>query len=186
MIHQRREDIPPAMSKEDFVYSRIGMALISAQRVEFITGQLLAYLTEFDKDLYEITTSEFLEQTAKSRNGKKTLGAIFKLLKLNPKLIIEEELDNYLKKRNLLAHSFWSTYLQSKLDGKDGVEFCYDFGQHSNRIESFFKGFLFFLALRHVKDRDLLEPGVKQWGSDFDYFIASLQQKNLEETKPQD
>jgi len=105
------------------------------------------------------------------------------LLKLNSNLIIEEELDAYLEKRNLLAHNFWTKFLQRNSDGKDGVEFCYEFGKHSEKIESFFKGFLYFLALRHVKDRDHLEPVLKLWSDDFDYFISSLKQKNLNEKK---
>ena len=35
------------------------MALVSAQRVEFVTGQLLELLAEFDKDIYGVTTSDF-------------------------------------------------------------------------------------------------------------------------------
>lgn len=167
------------MTRQDFVYSRLGMSLVSAQRVEFITGQLLNYLVEFDENLYGITSLDFLNQAAKSNNGKKTLGTIFRFLKLNPKLVIEEELDDYLKKRNLLAHNFWCTFLKSESDGKEAVAFCYDFGRHSVRIESFFRGFLYFLALRHVKDRDYLDIEMKKCDSDFEYFLSSLHEKNL-------
>ena len=73
------------MTKEEFVYSRIGMAMISAQRVEYLTGELLNLLIEFDKDVYRITTTEFLEISPKSNTACKTLGNIFKLLKLNAK-----------------------------------------------------------------------------------------------------
>jgi len=172
---------PPLMTKEDFVYSRIGMALVSAQRVEYLTGQLLELLVEFDKDVYGITTSEFLEKSAKSKSAFKTLGAIFTLLKLNPKLVIEDELNGYLKKRNLFVHKFWITYLSGISDNKakEGVDFCYDFGQHSDRISSFFKGFIYFLALRHVKERDDLDSRIKQWDRDFEYFMTSSQQKTL-------
>ncbi|MES2762759.1 MAG: hypothetical protein V4677_11150 [Bacteroidota bacterium] len=175
------------MTKEDFVYSRIGMALVSAQRVEFITGQLLECLIEFDKDIYRITTTDFLDESKKSKNAHRTLGAIFKLLKLNPKFIIEEELNEYLKKRNLFVHHFWLKYLPNKSEKtiKEAIDFCYDFGRHSDRISSFFKGFLFFLALRHVKDRDHLEPGIKQWSDDFDYFMGSLSQKKLNQDQPE-
>jgi hypothetical protein len=167
------------MTKEDFVYSRIGMALVSAQRVEFIAGKILNHLIEFDHDFDGVTSEEFLKKTAESKNGKRTLGTIFHFLKLNPKLVIEEELDRYLKKRNLLAHSFWTTYLGAGMDGKEAADFCYDFGRHSERVESFFKGFLFFLASRYVKDFDSLEPSIKVMRPDFDYFMQSLQQKNL-------
>ncbi len=89
------------MSKNDFVYSKIGMALISAQRVEFITGKLIGYLTEFNQSFASLTTEEFLAQTAKSKNGKRTLGTIFNLLKLNPKLVIEKELFLPKKKKSI-------------------------------------------------------------------------------------
>lgn len=180
MKNERKEKfLSPIMTKEDFVYSRIGMALTSAQRVEYIAGQVLVYLSEFDKELYGITTSEFLKKAAKSKNDKKTLGTIFKLLKFNPKLVIENELDEYLTQRNLLVHKIWTIYLQGDMDGKDAVDFCYDFGRFSNRIESFFKGFLYYLTLRHVSDRDHLDPLIKKMDNDFEYFISALHKKNL-------
>jgi hypothetical protein len=46
---------------EVIVYSRIGMAFISSQRVEYITRELLKHLIEFDKELYGITTKEISE-----------------------------------------------------------------------------------------------------------------------------
>ena len=167
---------------EDYVYSRIGMALISAQRVEFLTGKLLENLIEFDKTVYGITTAEFLEHSSKSKDAVKTLGSIFKLLKLNPKLVVENELNDYLKRRNLFIHKFWETYLSSKSieQATKAVAFCYDFGQFSDRVTSFFKGFLFFLALRHVIDRDHIDPDLKMWDKDFEYFMASLDKKKLE------
>ena len=96
------------MTKNEFLYLRIGMALIATQRVEFLTSQLLELLVEFDKSFYRITTDEFLRKSSKSKSAYKTLGAIFKLLKLNPKLIIEDELEDYLQKRNLFVHNFWA------------------------------------------------------------------------------
>lgn len=168
------------MTKNDFVYSRIGMALISAQRVEFVTSKLLENLVEFSDAYSMLTTVEFLEKTANSKNGKRTLGSIFTLLKLNPKLVIEEELDDYLKKRNLLVHNFWNNILNSKSDEKKAVKFCYDFGKHSERIERFFKGFVYLLSLRHVKLVENLTPEIRKWDSDFEYFMSSLKNKNLD------
>ncbi|EQB90579.1 hypothetical protein [Elizabethkingia anophelis] len=166
-------------NRKDFVFSRIGMALVSVQRVEFITGKLLEYLVEYDCITSDITSSEFLEKAAKSKSGKRTLGNIFNLLKLNTELVIEEELDDYLKKRNILAHSFWSIYLQSDSDGKAAVEFCYDLGKNSEKIESFFKGFVYFLALKLVKEKDALDVEMKQWEKDFNYFMDSLTNNRL-------
>ncbi len=167
--------------EEDFVYSRIGMALISAQRVEFITGQLIEVLQNFDSGDYQITSAEFLEQTEKSKKTIKTLGTIFKLLKLNPTLVLEDELDSYLKKRNLFVHGFWTEYMEAKTpeSAKNIIDFCYDFGRHSDRVESFFKGLIYFLSLRYVADRDHLDPPIKTWDNDFEYFMKSLAEEKL-------
>jgi len=87
-----------------------------------------------------------------------------------------------LKKRNLFIHKFYETYLTTKSvkQAIKAVEFCYDFGRFSDRVTSFFKGFLFFLALRHVKDRDHIDPDLKMWDKDFEYFMRSLDKKRLE------
>jgi len=169
------------MIEEAFVYSRIGMALVSAQRVEFIAGQILDHLTEFDKEVYGVTTEEFLSKSAKSAQTTKTLGQIFVLLKLNPKLVIEDELDSYRDMRNTFAHGFWRKYLYEKSEQqtKMAVDFCYKFGRFSERLESFFKGFIFFLALRHVKDKNSLNAEIRGWEKDFDFFITILREKNI-------
>lgn len=178
---QNKEFIITA-ADEDYVYSRIGMVLISVQRVEYLTGRLLVLLTEFDKTVYGITTADFLEHSAKSKDAIKTLGSIFKLLKLNPKLVVENELNDYLKQRNIFVHRFWEDYLTEKSveQATKAVAFCYDFGQFSDRMTSFFKGFIFFLALRHVKDRDHVDDDLKLWDSDFEYFLSSLDKQHLE------
>lgn len=93
--------------------------------------------------------------------------------------MIEKELDAYLKKRNILAHNFLNTFLNKDLEDKEAVDFCYDFGRHSGRIESFFKGFVYFLALRLVKDKYHLDSELKKWGDDFDYFMLSLKSNQL-------
>lgn len=75
------------MTEEDFVYSRIGMALVSAQRVEFVTGELLTHLLEFDQTVYGITTEEFLNNSPSAQQlRRQTLGQIFRLFKLNSQM----------------------------------------------------------------------------------------------------
>lgn len=169
------------MIDKDFVYSRIGMALVSAQRVEFIANKLVEHLREFDKDVYNITGEEFLNESKKANFARITLGGIFRLHKLNPKLVIEEELDDYLKKRNMLIHGFWRNYLDtiSVEQAKSAVDFCYDFGRHSDRMESFFKGFVFFLVLKTVSNITHIGDELKTWEKDYDYFNYSLQANRL-------
>src|SRR5581483_2773047 len=172
---------PEKMMNEAFVYSRIGMALISAQRVEYITGELLKHLIEFDQTLYGLTTVEFLNTTPSAEKlRRQTLGQTFNYLKLNPALVQADELESYLTKRNILAHSFWKDYLYtySAEQAKAAVDFCQDFGEASTKLESFFRGFIYLLALRHVKDRDHLSPQFKVWDADFDYFISVTAKKD--------
>lgn len=164
---------------QNFTYSKIGMALVSAQRVEYLTGQLVKLLSEFDQSLYKLTGEEFLAMSKKAKNARLTLGGIFKLLKLNPQFVIEDELNEYLQKRNILVHKFWRDYLKStsEVDIKSAIDFCYDFGRLSNKVESFFKGFIYFLSLRHVNNRDELNGTIQMWSDDFDYFMARLTSK---------
>ena len=169
------------MIDKDFVFSRIGMALVSAQRVEYFATILTSHLKEFDESVYGITGPEFLAKSKKANLARATLGNVFTLLKLTPKLVLEEELNGYLAKRNLLVHGFWENYLDSYSadQAKRAVDFCYDFGRQSEKFESFFKGFIFFLGLRHVESIDKIDDELKSWKSDFDYFMLALQNKRL-------
>lgn len=171
------------LTKEDIVYSKIGAALISAQRVEFVAGQLLELLEEHGQ-IYGIMTEDFTNSSEKSKKlRKKTLGQIFRFLKLNPKLVIADELDEYARLRNILAHKFFQTHLNTKSDEQmwRAMEFCYAFGRFSNRMEKFFKGFLYFLALRHVKDMYHLPSEMQSLRSSFEYFMESLNHNRLQE-----
>ncbi len=168
------------------VYERVGMALISAQRVEQLTGDLLKHLEEFDKTVYGITSTEFWEKSKKSNKARKTLGQVFNLLKLNPKWVIEEELEAYLEKRNLLAHGFWRVFLNGRNEGQSqrALDFCNSFGEESMRMERFFKGFIFFLALRHVADREKVPLDLIEWQKDFDFFVETLNEERWKRSKP--
>jgi len=169
-------------TKEDVVYSKIGSALVSAQRVEFITGQLLELLEEHG-EFYGIMTEDFTSNSEKSKKiRKKTLGHIFKLLNLNPELVIADELEEYARLRNILVHKFFRTHLNTKSDEQMWrvMQFCYTFGRFSNRMEKFFKGFLYLLSLRHVKDMYHLSEDVQKMRGDFEYFMESLDQKKLQ------
>ena len=170
-------------TKEDVIYSKIGAALISAQRVEFIAGQLLELLEEHGQ-IYGIMTEDFTSSSEKSKKlRKKTLGQVFRYLKLNPKLVIADELDEYARLRNILAHKFFQTHLNTKSDEQMWrvMRFCYAFGRFSNKMEQFFKGFLYFLSLRHVEDMHHLPCEIQNMRSSFEYFMKSLNYKKLQE-----
>ena len=133
-------------TKEDVIYSKIGAALISAQRVEFIAGQLLELLEEHGQ-IYGIMTEDFTSSSEKSKKlRKKTLGQVFRYLKLNPKLVIADELDEYARLRNILAHKFFQTHLNTKSDEQMWrvMRFCYAFGRFSNKMEQFLRDFYTF------------------------------------------
>jgi hypothetical protein len=174
-------------TKEDVVYSKIGAALVSAQRVELIAGQILEFLEDHG-EVYGIMTEDFTSNSEKSKKlRKKTLGQIFKFLKLNPKLVLADELDEYARLRNILAHKFFTSHLNTKSDEQmwRAIQFCYAFGRFSNRMEKFFKGFLCFLSLRHVKDIDHLPKEMQHLKESFEYFTKSLNHKKLQEIKGQ-
>jgi len=169
-------------TKEEVVYSKIGAALISAQRVEFIAGQILELLEEHG-EVYRIMTEDFTSNSEKSKKiSKKTLGHIFKLLRLNPKLVIADELEEYGRLRNILVHRFLQTHLNTKSDKQMWrvMQFCYAFGRFSNRMENFFGGFLYFLSLRHVEDIDHLPKKIQKMKGFFEYFMKSLNHKKLQ------
>ena len=162
------------------------MALVSAQKVEFITSKLIDVLAFYKINVYGITTQDFLDETEKSkRKRRKMLGDIFKLLKLNPEYFPEDKLNLYLKKRNTLVHELYTEYLSgfSEAEIKDIIDFCNEFGKMSNDLESFFKGCVYFCALRHVKDKDDPEfAEFRKWDDHFVHFIKSAIVKNLKNT----
>lgn len=153
------------------------MALVSTQRVEFIVSEIVAHLMEFGHDTYGITTDDFLNNGLKSKEIRKaTLGALFNKLKLNPRLVVERKLNDYIDMRNKFIHNFWKSYLivDSENQTKEIIKFCYKFGQSSEKMESFFKGFLYFLYLRHVQNVDYLPSNIKDMTTDFEFFMQTL------------
>lgn len=163
--------------KPQVVYERIGIALVSTQRVEFVSKNLVKYLKLIDRELTGISSSEFLKQTPNiEKLGKYTLGRIFTLLKLNPNISLEHEFNTYLALRNNFVHSFWNEYLNSisEKQKKKAIDFCFEFGKYSVEMESFFKGLTYLLALTHVKDKNKMDTNLKEWENDFKFFSQSM------------
>ncbi|WP_348811298.1 hypothetical protein [Flavobacterium maritimum] len=172
-------------TREDVVYSKIGSALVSAQRVESIAGKLLELLENHGED-FSVMSEDFTSNSEKSKKvRKKTLGYIFNVLKLNPKLVLADELDEYSRLRNILVHKFFETHLNTKSDEQmwKVINFCYSFGRFSNRVEKFFEGFLYFLALRYVTDMHDLPKELQNKRESFEYFMKSLDHKKLQGIK---
>ena len=162
--------------KQQAVYQRIGMVLVCAQRAEFITESLMSLLVVRDAIMFEITGAEFFGNSSKATKSRKMLGNIFQLLKLTPGITIEERLNDYLKRRNLLVHGFWRNHINSKSKKtiKSAIKFCDEFMEMSHNLERYFKGFMYFLELRQTGDSKQLSVTAKQWESDFAYFVSFL------------
>ncbi|TWI85858.1 hypothetical protein IQ13_1027 [Lacibacter cauensis] len=170
------------MTIEEQAYHAIGKALISAQRVEHMTKALVSFLIEFNDDFKGFNTKDFLDESRKFKKLKKpTLGTVFNQLKLNPKLVLVNDLDVYVQMRNEFIHSFWEKYMFSKdiVQAKIILEFCTQFGMMSNTLERFFKGFIYLLKLRYMTALEDVDSDKDKWSDEFEYFLKALQSKSL-------
>jgi len=160
----------------NYAYARIGMALISAQRVEYVVSKIVDYLRNFD-DFHELTTEKFLTNSIKINIERATLGQVFILLKLNPDIVIEKEFDKYKNDRNILVHSFWIKYLHTKSDKQviEAVSFCNTFGKFSNKVERFFSGLLYKIS----EDLGGVDSTMELRKLDYEYFLESLKCQKL-------
>lgn len=126
---------PPKEIHEMVVYSKIGMALVSIQRVEDVAKSVVKILILGNEKKYGLKPVIFNDGLYEiDRLSKYTLGNTFRLLKFNPELIIEDELDKYRDFRNSFVHSFWQDYLDTKSETqkKKAIDVCYEIGLLSN------------------------------------------------------
>jgi hypothetical protein len=70
-----------------------------------------------------------------------------------------------------------STYSEEKI--KNAIDFCNDFGRASEKLESFFKGFIYLLTLRQGKDGYQVEGEIKKWEKNFDFFLSALTSEKI-------
>jgi len=162
------------------------MALVSVQRVEFVSKNLVQYLKLMDKNLLGLSSNEFLKQTPSiEKIAKITLGRIFTLLKLNPKISLEKEFNEYVALRNKFVHNYWTEYLDTKSEEqkKRAIDFCYEIGKYSVEMESFFRGLTYLVALRHVEDKSGLDSKFIKWEIDFEFFIQSMRNGTFRKEK---
>lgn len=159
------------------------MALVSVQRVENICKSLITCLILVDKEINAISSKEFVEKSPNlDKLAKYTLGNLFRLLNLNQNIGLEKEFKEYLKMRNLFIHRFNSEYLNehSEEQKKRAIDFCYDIGRYSAKMESYFKGLTYLLGLTYVKDKSKIDPIFKQWESDYELYIRERNKTNTE------
>lgn len=115
---------------------------------------------------------------------KQTLGQIFNVLKKEADiLILTDELDNYLKRRNLLIHDLWRTYYRndsSTYSKSEAINFCKTFLEDSSKYENFYKGFLYSIARYVAKANKLSIPeNITLYREHNRYFISCLQHDKL-------
>ena len=170
------------MANDSSVYARIGMALVSAQRVEYLTRSLVTFLIDFNSDFKYITTEDFLDESRKFIKLKKpTLGNIFNQLQTTPKLVLTDDLDTYLTKRNILVHHLWKDYMFERTSGQAEAvtEFCNEFGKLSDNLEKFYKGFIYFLKLRYKPSLETIDTDKDIWANELEYFLQAITRKSL-------
>ena len=102
---ERRENLDLGGETE---FTLVGMAIIGAQRVEFLLyrlGSHLAYLPDYrGKRFRELDPEMFLGGNPK--NLRETLGGLIQAF--GDKLLLdEEEIRQFVEDRNLIAHNYW-------------------------------------------------------------------------------
>lgn len=112
-----------------------------------------------------------------------TLGHLFKILKLNPDLVISEQLSSFLVKRNLLVHDFFEEYLYAVniKQQEKVILFCDNFLNESQTIEKFFRGFLSFLDNHEFYEKDgeiFKRVLLKSEDEDLMYFFENFSTHN--------
>ena len=157
------------------------MALVSVQRVEKVCKNLITCLILVDKEINAMSSKKFVEKSPNlDKLAKYTLGNLFRLLNLNQNIGLEKEFGQYLKMRNLFIHNFNSEYLNeySEEQKKRAIDFCFEIGKYSVKMESYFKGLTYLLALTYIKDKSKMDPVFKKWESDYDLYIKERDKGN--------
>jgi len=150
------------------------MALVSVQRVEKVCKNLITCLILVDEEINAVSSKEFVKKSPNlDKLAKYTLGNLFRLLNLNQNIGLENEFAEYLKMRNLFIHNFNSEYLNeySEEQKKKAIDFCYEIGKYSEKMESYFKGLTYLLALTYIKDKSKIDPIFKKWETDYNLYI---------------
>ena len=171
---------------ETETYYWIGNALISGQRVEFLTHGIISHFKDLnqDKEFKNLTPRMFLDNTNEAQKTRKqTLGQIFRILKQNDSLAIVESLNDYLLKRNLLVHGLWREYFRDNYksdEHSNGIQFCKDFIDKSAKMENFYKGLLYAMV-KHVSSISQVEipQSLGKFENKYSYFINCLNHKKL-------
>lgn len=167
-------------------YSLIGLALISCQRVEFLTLGIVSHFNSIksDKRFKKLSPEAFLDDTSEGRKVRKqTLGQVFRILKQENKVAISDKLDDYLECRNILVHELWRKYLKDRNSNNaypDLAQFCKTFIEKSSKVEKFYKGFLYIMALSiSLKGNVEIPPYIIEFKNHYYYFLECLDNQDF-------
>lgn len=110
------------MTLETQDYALLGIAMVSTQKLEFALYGIAVHLTHLpgvasDSRFRALTPADFLSPLPEKRAIRKaTLGQIAR--KLGPHLLFPaDELEDYVARRNLIAHDFWREVASIKGSG---------------------------------------------------------------------
>ena len=145
-----------ATSGEDDVYSLIGLALVAAQRIEFLLYGIASLAghtpaAQKEKRFRELTPEKFLRGGESER--KATLGQIVETFG-DAFLIRTEDLVTFYKDRNLIAHDFVRTFrmnIRGTNPRRDAREFLFSFLERALYWEDVLRGFLAELKIAAAK-----------------------------------
>jgi len=166
--------------------SLIGSALISCQKVEFMTYGLISHFKniQHEKKFRKLSPQVFLDDSAESKEIRKhTLGQLFKLLKDKNVAYIHDRLDDYLTKRNILIHELLREFYKdnnNEINDSRVKEFCIEIIETSNKLEKFFKGFLYQLTLFSMENTDFKLPKeIGEIANEYNYFLNCILKEDL-------
>jgi len=167
-------------------YRLIGLALISCQRVEFLTLGVVSHFNNIraDEQFKKLTPKAFLDDTSDGRKVRKqTLGQVFRILKQDEKLAISDKLDDYLECRNILVHELWRKYLKDENSNNTYPEleqFCKTFIDKSSKVEKFYKGLVYIMALSiSLKSNVEVPSNIKEFKNHYYYLLECLDNQDF-------
>ena len=158
---------------KDDVYARIGMALVSIQRVERACKYLIICLKIADKKTKFFSSEEFLERSNLDKLDRYTLGSLFRLLNLNRNIGLEKEFSAYLRLRNSFVHSFSTEYLtgHSELQKMRAIDACFEIGRLSQKMERYIRGITYYFAFSCIKDHSKIDSSVFGGKEDYELYL---------------
>lgn len=145
------------MTLEESDYTLLGLAIVAAQKVEFVLYGIASHLPHVSKDtkFRKLTASDFLSTDPKTRKLRKaTLGSLAG--EYGGKLMLpSHRLEVYVQDRNTIVHEFWREVVGGKGTGaiKEPRQLLIGFIEESEEWIAALRGLLSFLQEEAAKRR---------------------------------